>query len=413
MTGRWLTRNRLLLAGITALLVVVTVYSAAVPGTADHGSLPVEERNGTHMVAPVENGSLLWPYTGSGQSTAKRSLAINMIVYGDHEQIRRQFRDGRTLNWTAEPFGGTQADDVVPEDVRDVIWRDAHGSDRYTMVEQADGERMWLDESYQVYDGDYLGERYHIRAYESPNPDEEWTAMQAHEEYFDFFRLKHTVTSANTAQRHAEAEFLASADARLEQVYLDNPVGSDADGWVTIIEFGLLAFGVGLFGSGVGRQAATRLTSLRETLGRNRLHAALLAISVVLTYLGVRFLGLWLEGILRGLNPQLLNVVLYPLLAVGVPVVAHLLARPVDARDAFLVAGGALLVAVGLDFSVIGVTAIPREIILHRALMAVSLGLIGASSSINEAGGARRNVLLLYGAAGWVVGLMLPLAGLI
>jgi len=115
----------------------------------------------------------------------------------------------------------------------------ADGSTRYAYVAMGHDPTggTWLDESYQLHDGEYLGSRHHIRAYASPDSDDQWTAMQTHREHWDWFRLSHTVTSAEDSQRYVEREFM---DRRyvssVSRDHLGNDRGFDSDGWVTIID---------------------------------------------------------------------------------------------------------------------------------------------------------------------------------
>jgi len=411
------SERRVLVFG--CLVVFLAAPVAVGPGFADHDDGPVGDRDGPHLIEPVPDGSLLWPYTSKGETFDRRTLAINLIAYGDHGTVQNRFRDPSVNDWREEPFRtaepGDDEVDVVPEDVRDVLWREAHGSDRYAYVETTNDEGVWLPESYQIYDGTYLGERYHIRAYESPNRTEEWTAMQAHEEYFDYFRLRHTVTSTETAQRHAEAEFLEDGNASVGQVYHDNFDGSDADGWVTVVEFGTVGLLAGVFGSlgAAGRALGRSGNRLLDPIDRDRIRAGLLAVTVVAVYVGVRLAGIGLEETVRGVSPQLIAGGLYPVVALGLPLAAAAAARPVDIEDAFLVTVVATGAAFGLDYWYLGVGALPLDILLHRIELALSLGLLAAGSALRARGAARSNPLVLYGAVGWLAGLVLPLLGLI
>ena len=414
------SRYGVFIAGIAVVLAIVAFHGLVISDSAGQPDPPATEK---HLVEPAENASLLWPYTSRTESVDGRTLALNLIVYGDHDDIQDRFRRDAERDWEDEPFvDGETDDDIFPDEIRSLLWRDAHGADRFSYVESPDGEGEWIAESYQLYDGRYLGERQHIRAYESPDPTEQWVAMQAHEEYFDYFRLKHTVTSTNNAQRHVEAEFLEDNATTVSQEYLANPRGSDSDGWVTFID--LLAFlsVVGVLGSltAVRKRLSPTTGQLSRSLGgslsplaRYRLHEALLVAVVVGLYLGVRFVGIGLEEVVRTVNPQLFAGGLYLVLAIGLPVAVSIAAKYLKLKDAFLVTSIAFGAAVLLDFSLIGVLDIPRKIILHRILLALSLGLIAAGAALHHQGERRVNTLFVYGSAGWVVGLVIALLDLI
>lgn len=416
MTDHRLRGYGVLVGGLALLVLVVAAHGIAVPdGTGGEPQVEiVGSEDGRLLVEPVANESRLWPYTSTNRAVEGRTLGINVLVYGDHDRVEARFRSGRALDWEDEPFeeGDFNETGVLRETVRSVLWREAHGSDRYVYVESG-GTGEWLPESYQLVQGTYLGERTHIRAYESPNPGEEWVAMQAHDEYFDYFRLRHTVTSTNRAQRRAESEFLDDDRVTVSQAFLDNASGFDSDGWVTVIEFVAALSVAGLAGPALAVRWAVRgrIADRLGPLARYRLREGLLAAAVVFLYVGVRVVGVVLEGQFPGTDPQLLAGVLYPVLAGGLPIAAAVLARPLEVDDAFLAATGAVGVAALLDFAQVGITAIPRHILLHRVLLAISLGLIAASAAFRAQSGRRLNQLLVYGVTGWVTGLLLTLLG--
>ncbi|MEF8813667.1 MAG: hypothetical protein V5A55_07595 [Halovenus sp.] len=417
MTRRTRQGYGVLVTGIAVLGLLLVIHGAVVPGGADGEEGAVVAGEEPLLIQPVGNGSLLWPFTSKSESIDARTLAVNIIVHGKHERVEERFRGETAVDWEDQPFedGDPDETDVVPEDVRDIIWRDAHGSDRYTYVEPPGGEGEWLPESYQLYEGAYLSERNHIRAYESPDPAEEWVAMQAHGEYFDYFRLKHTVTSTNDAQRYVESEFLADESVVVSQEFFDNADDAGSNGWVTIIEFFAAISAVGALGllSTVRNRVRRRGKRLLDPVDLYRVREALLATTVVGLYVGVRVAGVALERQMGAVNPQLFAGLLYPVLAVGLPLAVHVVARPLELDDAFLVTAGALGAAVLIDFALIGVVDIPRAIILHRVLLALALGLIGAAGALYARDGVRVNELLVYGVSGWVVGLLVTLLDLL
>lgn len=158
-----------------------------------------------------------------------RTLAINLLIHAPPDEARAALVDRSDLEWqeTNETMedAGTESYRISPDS--GVDWDDAAGSTRYTYIDATPhgGEAEWIDESYQLHDGTYLGSRAHIRAY--ANEDDNWTAIQAHEEYFDWFRLRHTVTDSNDA---AVASKTTSSTSRLSNRSVERTTGSTAGG---------------------------------------------------------------------------------------------------------------------------------------------------------------------------------------
>ncbi|MFC6730926.1 hypothetical protein ACFQDG_19925, partial [Natronoarchaeum mannanilyticum] len=123
-----------------------------------------------------------------------------------------------------------------------VAWESARGATRYTYVanvarEDGTPAGYWMAESGQFHDGDYLGSRYHVRLYEPIDDEERWVAMQAHQEHWDWFGLRHSVDSNERAQQYVEADFMGQpfVDSVSREYYAtSDPL--DTDGWVTEIE---------------------------------------------------------------------------------------------------------------------------------------------------------------------------------
>ncbi|MCH7660413.1 MAG: hypothetical protein IH933_07430 [Euryarchaeota archaeon] len=164
-------------------------------------------------------------------------------------------------------------------------------------------------ETLQPDTGDYYGHRYHIRLYEGPNPDDEWVAMQAHTDHFDWFTLRHRVDGVEEAQSYVETDFMDQPFVSdLWRTYLDNQGSSDSDGWATVVELAVLVALVGvLHRLTASNRLSNRLTAtdrrrietIRKRIGRGHLA---LAGTVALLLLGVRFGGIALERVTRQLQ---------------------------------------------------------------------------------------------------------------
>lgn len=430
------------------------------PGGVDDA--PSEKRQ-AEMVRPTGGESGFWPYLSPRRGFSKRS-PINVVVIGDSEEVRRaliesgdgswQVTDNETLEAGADTYaliGGNGSDDTATnatlggngtatpnatdrprrqfDAATAVGWGSTSGATRYAHVDPGPNESgRWVTETDQLHDGTYYGSRYHIRMYESPNPDERWVAMQTHTEHFDWFTLRHRVAGSQEAQRHLERDLMAlpSVDERgdVRRVYLDNSNRSDADGWATFVDL----LGVVLVGlAGVLTGAQDRLRPLGERLApaltdtdRERLrvlaeradrrHLATVGV-VVGIVLGVRMAGIALERS-DTLSMHAIAAVLYPVLALGLPLATYLIATGVERRiDAAVVASGAFAVAVWLDYGLLGVTSLPVEVLIQRAYMFVALGLIAGGASKRAIRERRLNTLVTVGALLWLVVLVGTLLG--
>jgi hypothetical protein len=297
------------------------------------------------------------------------------------------------------------------------------GATRWAYVDPGHNESgMWVTETMQLHYGDYFGTRVHIRMYESPNESEEWVFMQAHKEHFDWFTLRHRVDSAEQAQSYVEQEFMGQPfveEDGVYRIYLDNGGPSDSDGWATVVELGyLLPFVLGL-GAGLGRTARSplqqaELQRLQEIRDRMTVRHLLLPLVVVTLLLGVRFGGIYLEHNAPELSMYAIMALLYPLMAVGIPVATYLIASGIDRQfDAAVIASVSLSVAIWLDYGYLGIATLPIDVVLHRIVVILSLGLIAggaASQGVDEAH-SRLNDMLVGGVALWIVMLLGTLLG--
>lgn len=375
-----------------------------------------DDPDGSHLVEPAEGGTELWPYTARAHTFESRTLGINMIFFGDSDDVHIALTERSELAWEHEETEPGHAEDdtmvadrieIDPEaeDIGDLIsWTDADGSTRYTYFE-IDGDGQWVDESYQLHAGSYLGQRMHIRAYDEPGG--EWTAIQIHEEHWDWFRLRHTVTGISESQRELEAEFM---DEPYVEMVVRMPFGNetaDSDGWVTGIYLAGAVLPFVLVGI-VGRtREGTNIA--RRFLARRRREIALGG-SMFVVYTAVRWLGISGEIVFSDISPKLVAAPLFVGLAIGLPSIAYLIGKGSDEVWAFTFATLGLGGAIVVDYAAMGTTVLPLRVILHRGAIVLAIGLI-AIGGAKVGGAARRPMPLVVGAVGWVLGIVTPLFG--
>lgn len=436
----------------TAVLVLVVVLVAG-----SFGSVVVAEATSSSgdsdaqaalRTVPLDNSSdQLWLYTSRGLSFESATLAINVVVYGDPGQVQQGFLDSTRGNWTE-----TESDEqeVAPDENLEEVnataveWEAADGANRYAYL-QGLQRGIWLTESYQIHDGTYLGSRHHVRAYTSPDGDDDWTAIQAHHEHWDWFFGRHIVTSIDESQTYVERQFAASGNPEITRVPVAGEGGPSFDQWLTVVDFRsspsestsqsasqatteslvwspgnpstqpgapvIAKSAVGLLVLVLG-SVQTRLgdvrSSLRTAYPEQDARTFFLASGMVVVLLFVRLAGIALEGAFD-VPPKTFAVGLYPVLFVGLPVVAYLLARPLGRARAFSGASVGFLGGVLLDYSYLGVTHLPLDILVHRGAMAVALGLVAVGGSRVE----RRNDVepdhVRAGALLWLVATVYPL----
>ncbi|NHX35306.1 MULTISPECIES: hypothetical protein [Halolamina] len=366
------------------VLLAAVLVAAALAGTAAVGSSTAEPSvpPADQLVSPAGTESYVWPYTSRRQSTAGRTLALNVVVYGGPDRVRRAFVDRSGTNWTVAGQNAT---------VGASPWRPAHGSVRYSYVTpDRGGTGRWIAPEYQLAVGAYFGDRTHIRAY--PGPSGNWTALQAHTEYWDWFRLRHTVTgvepgAAFVGRDLKDEPFVEAIDRRTH-----GQLGGGSDGtWITV-EF-----------------AAATLLGAAVPLTRGRLSRRDVALPVAIlgVVLGVRAWGLAAEAVAPGVNPKLYVAVGYPVLVVGPPALASVLARDRPPVPAALLAFAGLAVAAGVDLAVVGVDPVPTHVLQHRLALAAALGVIAFGAARTD-----RRVLGL-GVVAWIAALAAPLVGVV
>jgi hypothetical protein len=382
----------------------------------------VSEPRESRLIQPTENGSKLWPFTSRERSASGRTLATNLLIKGSPEKVRTSLLDRTNLDYEELLEEEAEADGETYEvelEQNSIDWDSTHGSTRYVYVNASGGQ--WLTESYQLHDGEYLGSREHIRAYD--DPDGEWTAIQAHQEYFDMLRLRHTVTGIEGPAENLEKEFL-------DQPFVDSVTreyhgipGGWNDGWLSVVDLAtvfpihelLTVLALGSIVSGTSRRAVTELTQNFVSWSYTNRHGYILFGCLVGLQLAVRSAGIGLERSLPGISPQLFAGGLYPILAFGPIVLVVLLARRLNPLPAFGFAAVGIGAGFTLDMLGLGLEVVPVRLVLHRAGLVLSIGLLAlgiAHRAADEPSAMidiERVSLAAVGAAAWFVGLLLPL----
>ncbi|AFZ72421.1 hypothetical protein [Natronobacterium gregoryi] len=435
--------------------------------SADQVSPDTTDRAEPEIVTLEDSDSGFWPYLNQRQQHEKRS-PLNVVVRGDAEETFRLLAEHGDGEWeeadhdhfeAEELVGladgedetpgnetgdanvtgdvGTDSDDPLrPVSPTDIPWSQADGATRYAYLDPGpDEEADWTTETVQFEDGEYYGYRYHIRAYESPNPDDQWVVMQTHSEHFDWFTLRHRVDGVERAQLRLETDLMAIPGVDVQddvrRVYLDNSGPSDADGWATKVDLTAMATAsVGLAlasgrsrkrDDGVLERAGDRAGDRLTDADRARLEAAadrveaehlILAGTILAVVLGVRIGGIALDRTVGVLTPHMIAALLYPFVAVGLPVATYAIASGLERRlDAGVTAAASLAIAIWLDYGLVGVDVLPLDVVGQRLLVVLALGLIAAGAARRAVRGARFNDLLFVGVGLWVVVLVGTLLG--
>jgi len=323
---------------------------------------------------------------------------INAIITEDPETSREILGENVEDGWdrtkpTRQPLG---AQINLAESNSVSSWQHAHGSVRYTYVETDSGEEQWLAQQYQLHIGTYLGSRHHVRAF-APSEESSWTALQAHSEYWDWFRLRHTVTDIRGTADMLESEFEGSDVETVERRHEQNARGLDRG--IVVVVSTLVPLLVGI---------TTRKdwASIDEALSKptNRDQAMVVFGLAAGIPLGVRAVGIGLEDAIPLVTPKLFVVMLYPCLAIGLPVAVAWYAADLPGWLGAPAAGVGLALGFTLEFAMLGLVP-PDQILTHRLLMVAALGALAVG------GGDRRSLFTIAGAAVWIWGLIAPLFG--
>ncbi|MGM0448565.1 MAG: hypothetical protein ACQERM_10000 [Methanobacteriota archaeon] len=390
--------------GVVVTLLVVVGVGLVLSGVfAGQTAEPAAQDVDDDKLIELEGEYQLWPYTSRSTTVDGRTLAINVVFFADAETTRAAIEGDGDWEETSPNESEATAD---TEQVREFVardWEDAYSSLRYSYVEGPAGN-VWLAETFELHEGSYLGIRDHLRAYESP--DGAYTAVQAHEEYYDWFRLRHTVSEIDAPATRLETAFIESdraTDVRQEYRGLD---GGRSDGWITVIE---LAAAATLAGALIGRQTRDAAVDLARRLrGETRRHATAATLGFALGGIvaGVRVAGVTMEAAVPGVSPKAIAAPLYLVLALGLPALVVWLAPrsdPAAASVAVVVGLGGGFVA---DFAALGV-AVPPDLIVHRVALLAALGVVAIGRA------AADRPVAAVGLAAWAVGLLLPLADVI
>lgn len=496
MEQSWPPSTSVALGLLVAVVLVAgagsLVLSATGPDDPGVGTTPAT------LVEPRPGENVFWPYTSTRRSASGRTLAINLVVYADAETVRYFLaeRGGATWNETAaewEDVGpDTGGETVDPANGTVVEWGGARGATRYLYVHNYaltepgpnetrrpyraapfTGHRdpnpggRWIDETYQLHDGTYFGARDHLRLYESPFESDEWVAVQAHSDHWDWFRLRHTVHATDETRDRLEAEFMGDPSVdTVWRMYLGNRRALGSDGWATVVDFaglvGVPNLGSGLAAMGlvVGRDAAAltrrrrwgdasadgalafgsggagdsgRLTTGPVGAARRALVSGLLArgwldrersllvvrglsylslfAALFGLYLSVRFGGIALERRFTDISPKVIAALLYPVLALGLPATAQAFGRNLDPVRSFAVAALGVGSAIVVDYQSLGVTVLSLDVVVHRVGIVVAVGFLAAGSVGPRASTETVDRIVAAGTLLWVTLLLAPLVG--
>ncbi len=388
---------------LAVALLALAATGAAL--AADQGPDASPGPKDVRLVDVGDDGDRLWPYTSKHTDFGTRTLAINVIVHDDPDMVKYRLERRTDVQWAELNRSEETANfSVALSETRvGFDWTPAHGSMRYTYVERA-GEGRWLPQRYQLHAGTYLGTRSHVRAY-ATGGNSEWTAIQAHGEYWDWFRLRHTVTDVWETGRHLEEDF---ADQPLvsdvERAYATQR-GPTADG-ITVVHVA----GVALLGAVPTVRRRLRDVAADVEFGhRTRVRSLALFAFAGGVPLFVRAAGIGLEQALPWLSPKVVAAPLYVLLVAGLPVGVHRLSDGVPARRAAALAGVGFLLGLALEAVAIGATAGLARFAWHRLLLAVALGAVAAGT--RERG--PRRAVLVAGVAAWSAGVVAAVLNLI
>ena len=330
-----------------------------------------------------------------------------------------------TPNATADPGDGDEGP-LFPTGINStgVYWSEASGSDRYTYVRSGEpGSGRWIAEADQLHDGDYFGTRYHVRFYAVPDGENSWTALQVHREHFDWFRLRHTVGSLPRAQHYVESQFYDQwyiEDLSRERFTDGGILG--ADGWVTVVDIrynDLLRESLGVapialavvLGGVLGDWAPPlRRRDVREVKESVPLGTRFVVMAAVIAAvpLFVRMGSLALERAEVVNSPKVVAGAFYPVLALGLPVLAYVLARSLDPQEAFAAAAFGLGVGVLADYAFLGITVLPMAVVVHRAVLVLAIGLVAVAGTDRpqDARFDAQDPAMLAGGGLWIAGLL-------
>ncbi len=403
------------LTAVAILAVVLAIGSIGSVAVAE--SVGEEYDPTTEIVDLPHEEQAMWLYTSRGQSFGEATLAINLIIHENSRTVEQRLLTDGVGDWREldedEQDIGHEEGVFLPQNAT-VQWDRTVGDTRYVFLLGHDAQ--WMTESFEVQDGDYLGSRYHIRVYEPPGDDAEWTAMQAHDEYWDLFDARHVVTSVEEGQSYVEEEYIADDDYRVVRDHVGGEDRVDFDGWLTVIEpreeeaqSSLLILGLLLLGATAVRTAREGVSDAVERVTLEReFRTFVLGGGLVAVYMFVRLAAVSLERTVD-LPPNTIAALLYPVLFFGLPITTYLLARHLDRIQSFTGASLGFLTALLVDYTYLGITAVPLDILVHRGALIIALGLIAVGGSQTERENPDLPSHVQIGVLLWLVATLLPL----
>lgn len=394
---------------ITTLSILLVAALVAVIGLFVIPSEPVEDGGEPEMVQPHENSSVIYPYTTRRPTFESRTIDINVIVYGQPDRFRTFLMEQADETWNETDEEFTDTDPQEPEadalNATETDWGEAAGATRYLYVNGSPHGMAgrWITESYQLHHGDYLGSRYHMRVYESPYEADNWIAVQAHTEHWDWFQLRHTVDSTSRAQLRIEDGFMGQWFVNdVWRAHLGNDDVADSDGWATLIDInedprapiGLtilsplgLLIGLGLLAGDVSRSLLPpRLQAwlwdrYDQLMGTIDPYPLLLFSSLIAVYLFVRLGAVGVERHLLQSSPKVVAGLFYPVLVLGLPLAAYAFAKRVELIPAFVAATLGITTAILVDYTYLGIAVLPIAAMVHRVGVVMAIGLIATGAA--------------------------------
>lgn len=398
------------------------------------------------LVYPVENGSAeLWPYTSRARSFDRATLPINVVVHASASTVYRLLvaGGGTNLMWNESETRwqvGDSGETTVKIRGDSEAWATSSGANRYTYVRTPAGA-TWTTATYQVHDGHYFGRRIHLRIYGDTTENASWSAIQAHREHWDWFRLRHSVGSLSRGQHAVERYFLGSGLLRdVSRERFGNGGAIDADGWVTVIEFRPAVAQAPATGPAATPRSGQRsrtavgflvvpvvalallpatvswpghVESVTERAADARVGPAHLGLALAMAAfpLGVRVAAIAAENAYPFASPYAVGAPFYLLLALGLPAVATAFGRRLPADEGFTLTVLGLGTGFMADYAYLHITALPYGAVVQRFVLLVGLGLVAAGGVRWATDPVERHRYRLVGMVVWVGALLWPLVG--
>ncbi len=437
-------RSIVVVVVLMAIAFVLVGGPSLLTSTSTDGIAPDDDLD-PEIVGLEDSDSGFWPYLNAREVHEKRS-PLNVIVRGDAPTIVAALESAHGTDWEETDHDHFDADELLDPvtpgneseendsqilSPTEIPWSHADGATRYAYLDPGpDEEGYWTTETLQLEDGEYYGYRYHARVYASPNPDDEWMVMQAHSEHFDWLTLRHRVDGVEAAQSRIESDLMAVPGVDVQEdvrrVYLNNDGPADADGWATKVDLTAMAalsivLGLTTRREEVVERAGEEVDDHLTDVDRVRIESVVdriearhltLVGTVLAVILGVRILGIALDRTVDVLTVHAIAALLYPVIAIGLPVVTYAIASGLERRlDAAVTASSSLAVAIWFDYALLGVDVLPIDVVVQRMLVVVALGLIAGGAARRATRDSRVNDMIIAGTAMWVLVLVGTLFG--